>query len=415
MYIKRTDEMLLEINNIKNIKSIKIYDLLISRTSNNLLLPSILVEYDGKVLNLCSKDEYFDELVNKLIEVYNREKNKKYIDDFGRVRTIDINEEDKRILLSGKLTKNSKYDLYKGKENYDNSFIFQIDEVRLLIPIIKYQLESFFKYLNKVLVIDSSLYGYRDNYNMRCKIDGLDSLIILRFKKIDNDRYVISIKGLLSNNRVIVNRIIFNRDRIEIVSSVDDITYSNTINFDSFLLVTNIYSGYEKIVDNRKQLEEVNNPYPNILNDNYTFYLLPWLGYIGIDIKRKEISGKEYIDLKDIVYISSYEDNFNMRNYYYKEYKSNRRNNTITKEILLDNISKDVYGVKVNDQVYLISTYFKQVGFYKALICNKYFYHLVNASKIEEIDISKMIEIGKEDFIDRADVLDQTKISKVMK
>lgn len=414
MYIKRTDEMLLEINNIKNIRSIKIYDLLITKLNNTYILPSVLVVYDGKVLNLCSKDEYFDELVNKLIDVYNKEKDKKYIDDFGREIQIDIDEKTKNLLLSGKLTKNSKYDFYRKKESYDDNFVFQIDEVRLLIPILKYQLESFFKYLNKVLVIDSTLYGYRDNYNMRSKIDGLDTIMILFYKKIDNDRYIIWTKGLLSNNKVIENSIRYSRERIEILSSIDDITYSNVVNINDNEILSKIYSGYRLLVDERKILERVKNPYPNVLHNKYYLYKLPW-GYIGKDIRKKSITDNENVYLNDIVYISNYEDSFNIRNYYYKEYEETKKDNSIGKELLLDNINKCVNGIKVDDQIYLISTYFDQVGFYKTLICNKYFYHLAKAKCLEEIDLNTLVSIDKKEFIDRTDVLDLSKVSKVMK
>ncbi len=413
MRIRKMDDMLLEINSIKNIRYIKIYDLLISRMSDNLLLPAILINYDGKTINLCSKDDYFDELINKVIEVYNDEKNKVYVDDFGREKKIEIDDESKKILLSGNLTKNSKYDLYKKKEKYDDNFIFQIDEVRLLIPIIKYQLELFVKLVDKVLILDSDIYGYKDNYNMRCKINGLDSIIILNYIKIDNCNYRIDVRGLLG--KVISNTITINRDRIEIVSNVDNISYMNSLYTNSKRFVSQVRSDGRRIAYEDHYLSEVDNPISNLIDSDYTFYALPWGGYLGSNITRTELDSNAHIYTNDLVYYLEYNDSFVLRNFYYKEYKKDKKDNTIVRNMLLDNLSKDIYGIKVSDDVYLISTYFDQVGFYKNIVSNKYFYHLVRARNIEEIDRRNIIGIDKKEFLDRTDVLDTERIGRVMK
>ena len=75
------DKELIDIYNIKNIESIKVFDVMSNSGSKILLIPAILIFYDGgKTMCLCNEDKYFDVFVRKVVEVYNLEKDK-VIDD----------------------------------------------------------------------------------------------------------------------------------------------------------------------------------------------------------------------------------------------------------------------------------------------------------------------------------------------
>ena len=90
------DPTLVEIYNIRNIESIKLWDLVSNDEDNKrTVIPAFMVIYDGgKQLNLCAKDKYFDVFVKKITEVYKDEKNNiledALTDPFGLSRHIEI-------------------------------------------------------------------------------------------------------------------------------------------------------------------------------------------------------------------------------------------------------------------------------------------------------------------------------------
>ena len=149
LLIQEMDPMLIKIQEIKDIEEIRFSDLMPSTLGDKItVLPSLLVVYNGgKMLNLCSKDSYFDVLVRKVFQVYNREKDRVVsdptYDPFGLKKKLLIDERTKAILETGSLTKvNEIYSFYDTKKSYDRTLIFQSDTLRMLLPIIKYHLKQ---------------------------------------------------------------------------------------------------------------------------------------------------------------------------------------------------------------------------------------------------------------------------------
>ena len=73
------DKTLLTINSIKNLESIKIYDLPSFKLDDTrkYVLPAMMISYDGgKYLNMYSREKYFNEFVLKVQEVYLKEREK---------------------------------------------------------------------------------------------------------------------------------------------------------------------------------------------------------------------------------------------------------------------------------------------------------------------------------------------------
>ena len=74
--VKRMSEISLQISSIKNLDMVNFYHLFDEGAS----LPGILAYYNNSsVINLCAADEGFPYLLEKIVEVYSREK------EFGRI------------------------------------------------------------------------------------------------------------------------------------------------------------------------------------------------------------------------------------------------------------------------------------------------------------------------------------------
>ena len=189
MMIRIMDPMLIKIYNIKDIEEIKFTDLWPSSRGDKItVLPSLYISYDGgKYLSLCSQDKYFDVFVRKVFQVYNLEKNRVIVDPdfdpFGKRTKLKINDRTKAILESGDLSKiNEIYSFYDQKKSYEHSLAFQSDELRLLLPIIKYHLKQIFDCTDRNIDLSGDVVnGYRNNYGIQYKIDGLDDMLLVNF------------------------------------------------------------------------------------------------------------------------------------------------------------------------------------------------------------------------------------------
>ena len=100
MVIKDFDSTLEDIKSIKNILSIKIYDLINYKNddSRKFILPAMIVVFDSdggrKCLNLCAKDKYFNEFVKKVQSVYEKEKGQGSIFNDGYIYIDDNTKND---------------------------------------------------------------------------------------------------------------------------------------------------------------------------------------------------------------------------------------------------------------------------------------------------------------------------------
>ena len=195
MAIKVMDSLLIKIYGIKDIEEIHITDLVPSSREGKLdVLPSLFIMYDGgKYLSLCSQDKYFDVFVRKVFQVYNLEKDRAIVDPrfnpFGTRTKIRIDDYSKSILESGELTLiNEIYRFYDNKKSYENNLLFQEDEFRILLPIIKYHLKQLFDCTDRVITLDSNnINGYRSNYTLDYKIDGIDDLLLINYVSNGNE------------------------------------------------------------------------------------------------------------------------------------------------------------------------------------------------------------------------------------
>ena len=189
---KGMDSELINIQNIRNLESIRYAEHLLSKG----LIPILQITYDGgKHMILSSTDKYFYSFVKKVIDVYNLEKNSIVDDsltDPFRIRNkIDIDSKTEKVLESGILTDiNSLYSFYKDKHAYNKSLIYQIDEVKSLLPMLIYHLEDFLTSFIVKSTFDTNISGYKDNYTLKHGRFLVDAKSILGIFTLDLDNKI---------------------------------------------------------------------------------------------------------------------------------------------------------------------------------------------------------------------------------
>ena len=190
MQLNRMEEELIQINNIRNLESVKIWDVMLDASHKVLVVPALDVFYDGhRHLSLTAKDKNFNTFVKKVNQVYQDEKNQVHedsmLDPFHLYPTMDIDAKTKRILESGTLEqKNEIYRFYEHKSGYEGSLFFQSEEVALLMPIVRYHIERFYQVTDQVITFDDTLMGYRDQYILNAKRNGTDIFVPILFNKL---------------------------------------------------------------------------------------------------------------------------------------------------------------------------------------------------------------------------------------
>ena len=437
MYVEQMEELLIEIYNIKNLEYINLYDILSTENTKMLVIPAILINYDGgKTLNLCAKDKYFDIYVKKIVEVYNDEKNNVrediLTDPFGYRRNIEIDERTKHILDSGKLEEiNKVYQFYFGKKSYEDSLMFQIDEVKSLLPVIKYHVKELFSLTDRYVIFDDKFSGYRDNYMLSGTINGINSNFILHFEKLDENTYNVALSGLMEKNVKLFMKISFSKDSISIESLVDDYELqSDSLYYVVGDIVKRVHE--IKIKDrvisySNEDLECVCNEYDNIANldneVNLKWFKLPWGALYGIACKIEEVSELEKVIERHNMYISVFNNEFLRKEYYSRTYLRNRTATVTSNEFILDEVRKNMIGVvldKING-IYVVETSFddnvSKTGFYDEKLAKKYFYHVVQSNNgVANIKNENLIDVSKDDgILSNVDLLNKANVLRLVK
>ena len=434
--IDKMDKVLVDIYNIKDIEEIKYTDLVpFGSSSKIILLPSIYVSYDGgKYLNLCSKDKYFDVFVKKVYEVYQKEKDRLFTDrrfsPFGLNSKIKIDDKTKSILESGSIFNISNvYDLYDNKKSYNNSLLFQIDELNMILPIIKYHIKSLFDKTNLVVNFDESLLnGYKNNYSLNYKVNGLDDLLLLNYEKSNNNYYV-KIKSRNNNFPIVVIKLQFDRDKILISSVIDhyNLVYTDLYQVEESHVnhMEKVYKDQEMILYNNKTLDRVDNNHSNLTlldsnDDNLIFYKLPWDGYYGVSSNTNKLGELESVYSSHNKYLGIVDDNFMIREFLYVSYHRDKTLNTNAVDMVLDEACKCVTSLKQDSDIYVIETSFldtlKSSGYYDFNLEGKYFYHVLESDSLDNIKKDNLVSINQDnDIICNADLLDNDTLRKVIR
>jgi len=425
-----TDEELIKIYNIRNIESIKLTDLVQSYDNKRIIVPSLLVVYDnGKVLNLCSRDKYFDVFVKKVRQVYNDEKENiledSLTDPFNMSRTIDIDDRTKKILDGELEFKNELYSFYENKKYYTESLIFEIDEVKMMLNIVKYHLKEMFSKTDITLNFNNQISGYKTNYVINGSINGVNTIFPLIYTKND-DEFIFEIGNIVDDVKI---KIYFRNDRIVVSGFVNKykLFYEDNYFVSTSVVkrVTQLFIDSKLINYENKDLIECQNDFLNLTYDtpnNLKWFKLPWGGLYGINNEIENISEFEKSTQIYNIYLDVFNDSFIRKEHFCKNYKRNDTVSLLGQTVVLDEVKSNTIGVKIDGRMYLIETMFDKVnrpcGFYKLKFENRYFYHVVrsNTPNIGGIKKEKFINISQDDDIFvKEDVLDNIKIRKLVR
>lgn len=432
------DPNLITIYNIRNIESIKVWDLVQNSEGKRLVIPAIMIIYDGgKQLNLCAKDKYFDIYVKKVVEVYRDEKNNTLEDaltDPFRLRSkIEIDEYTRSILESGSLEKiNGIYRFYQDKESYDESLMFQIDEVKSLINMVQYHIKRLFVNTDTNVTFNPEFSGFRDNYVMSGQINGVEHYFPFIYQKNSDNNYEFWINGLVNQNRPVRVSISFKKDGINVVVSIDgyelyeESSYSitnGTVKEIHDVTRKGITIGYKN-----NDLEMIpNNPLSNLesLDEdiNLKWYMLPWGAVYGCDVVLDEVSSTEKIIEVHNMYLDTFDNGFVKKEYYSKNYKRNRTVAVNAEDMMLDEVIKNMIGVSIDKdgKLYVIETSFDKVGLsednYNGTYGGKYFYHGCYAEDgIKGVEKVKLVTLSKkQNVISNSDLVNKYRILKLVK
>lgn len=432
MRVYSMEPELIEIYNIRNLESIKVWDLVMNSSSKTLVIPAILIIYDGgKHMNLCAKDKYFDVFVKKVLEVYRDEKNNiledSLTDPFRLHSRISCDEHSASILDQDSIYDiNEIYKFYRDKDAYRGSLLFQSSNVKPLIPMIKYHLEEFFKNTDRVVSIDSDISGYRDRYVLEGRVDGCLTSFPMTFEKVSDNEYKFQVGGVYKDGSPTDLSINFKNDGLEIVISLGDKLVSTT-NYkivDGAVKVINdvvrngitikYYNGdaplaEESLFDNLKAIDH---------DDNLTWYRLPWGALFGANVNILDLSDSEkVIEIAD-KFIDGTDSSFVCLEHYSKNYKRNKTAKVLADSVVLDSLGKSMIGgsIDADNKIFVIETAFDGIttDYYSN---SKYFYHGVYSDNgVNGIKRESLVPLGySQDVLSGSDLTNKYKMKVLVK
>ncbi len=439
--INNMEQMLVDIYKIKDIEAIYYSDLIssVSQERRITIIPCLSIRYDGgKFLSLCSKDKYFDVFVKKVFAVYNLEKNRivmdHELDPFSLHAHILIDDNAKVLLESGDLTKvNKSYAFYHGKKGYSESLLFLKDVFKMHLPLIEYHLKQLLSLYNiSISFCSDELRGYRKNYTLDYKVDGLDDFLYLEIERMDNRELIVKIRSLNNHFKPLVLHTRFNNSNLTTsISSFDEKLYCvnkySLSNENGVVNTYDVHQNNESIAYYNMLLDKVDNPYENLANIDQTskliWFKLPWNAFYGFSRQMSLISDNESIVNANNKYLSVGDNEFMIREYashYYQRIKSMTTNATY---VVMDEIGKTVRGIPLSheDNIYLIETAFDHMlgssGYYENNLDSRYFYHLVESDNgILGINSDNLVSISSEDdIIMPADLLIKDDVKRLLK
>ena len=423
MKLKNMEEVRIEIEQIKNLKAVYYID--ISSSNNNMMtiIPALMIVYDNqKVLCLSLHDKYFEAFYQKVREVYLKEKDEVLEDDrtdpFKLNRKIKMDALTEKILLQGNIdTIDKVYHEYSDDEAYNESLLFREDQIKPIIPILKYHIIKVLGLLDKVVSIPNNSYKLYQNYLSFCfNIDGNPMLIPVYIEKFENNKICFKIAGLFDQRMVTTISIGFCDDGIKINVLVEDMDF-----LDSYFYHVRdgkVVLEHQTFLQNEMKILETvemgNEKYEsnNLLMENFNWYKLPWGALYGVMEDENRLNPNESIVHSHYAYLEKNEDLL-LLEFISKRFQRRGTKSLIIEDLVIDSMSRKIIGVKM-DNTYLIETSFLSrgmSGYYKEHLEGKYFYSIVEASEVEKIDMTKRKTISKEKgFITKCDLLRREKM-----
>lgn len=452
------DDILKEINQINNIDYINFYDITTNDKDSMVVIPALFINYDNnKQMNISIKDKYFNEFVTKVLEVYNREKsntieiiedeitvfdgikekkrkiytqetiNSKGETEYQEInpflplskKTVKMNKRTKKILENADiLNKNEITGFYTDKDGFSNSLSFECDEMKGILSTVKYIIKEFATFANFNIEFLDNFRGYRTNYAMETLINNILTDIFIKYIKIDNDNYDVTV--MIKGKPININ-IMFMDNSIHIVTRYNDIemTYDFMVSEKGGFYLKNIYKdgNLENYLHGSLDKEDIANR--NIVDlentNDSTWYKLPWGAYLGHHNTSEKLDESSIINTKHVTYYEELENSFFLREFFTKEVKGLSEEVKKRKNMVIDELRKVSMGY-IAKPYFIIETAFKDArgdGIYQEKYNGKYFYHITNADKLSMITRDNLVSVRKQDINDKSDLVDEEKLKKI--
>ena len=414
MTINPMHPVLITINQINNLQRVRFVDITSSIPNNSELVQGLMIKYNnGSRMIMNDHQPFYTEYVRKVNEVYQREKNSRYIDVDGKT---------KKILDNGKFEeKDEVAKFYRNKDSYPRSLIFESDEVKSIIDIIRYKIKEFGDFTNLVIKLSDKFQGYRENYVIEAEINDILTYLQMEYQRIDSTHYKVIINNLIENNKPYEINISFTESSIDIIGTFDDYELANSfyINKTNARSINTFRNGNKILRYQDGFLEQVNNPHPNISNlDNdseSTWYKLPWYAFYGYSEKEKELDESASMTTRHITYLDINNRDFFKIEKYSK--KARRKNSRIESslQVVQDEFTKIPFGFN-RDSYFIIETTFLNAygnGIYEEQYNNRFFYHIAAASTTNEITREDLVSADKDTILEDVDLLNERKLKRL--
>ena len=431
MILNTMDQKLIEINKIKNLEYISFYDVTLpvknGNLTQNVIVPSLMVRADGKTFNYSVMDKDFVRFVHKVITVYHKEKDKAPVE--GATPSlipsgiVFDNEYSKKIFEDARfLDENELVGFYYDKDSYDYSLVFQSDEIKTIMDIVRYVIGDFAEFTKSKIKLSDDWHGYKKGFRNNAIKNNKPVEVKMKYRKINDNEYEVKIFNIGDFGLEYVVNIHFMDNQIYIVGKYGLIETVSEFKLeeDGATYVHFVYKGDEPLMYDSSDLEVVTMPHDNIVNldskDEFTWYKLPWNAYIGRNTKVSEVDKATTISTNHIMYLDIMGDNFYKREFYNKKLFREKTKTQQRIKITVDEFRKRTFGFKLDNDMYLIETCFKKAlgdGEYQDKLINRYFYHIEYANNLDEIKTDTLRPVTKNIVTDKAHLLQEEKVKRI--
>ena len=429
------DPRLQEINGIKELEYIKFHDLVITgdvdEENKQIVIPELLISYNnGKNLSYNSKDEFFEEFVHKVLEVYKEEKGKILDDSTFMPQTLKIEDQRTQNFLDKAdiVNKNEITEIYEDMDSYENSLMFESHEFRTVMDIIRFVIKSFGEFSGANIELSDKVRGMRTNYFVDATVkdktvnDNYVTFSIL-YHKIDDNTYDVSIGNIGGLGKELNIRIALHDDNINITSVYIDgkenflFDYSIAVDNDKALFIKRVLKNGKSILFEPTKLQEEVPQEMNLVElsgstEGFTWYKLPWTAYYGYKGNVDKINDTTSITYRHVVYLDVNNEDFYKRDFYTKKVARNRTLTKVGVNLTTDEIRKATFGC-ARSPYFVIETCFKNTrgdGNYRAKFNNRYFYHVVKAKNLNEIKKDKLKPVSRDMVLRNTDLISNEKL-----
>lgn len=429
------DEELITIYNIRNLESIKLWDIIQDKSNKTLVVPIFSITYDGgKQLSYTAKDKYFNEYVKKVAQVYHDEKNQVYedslTDPFHLYQGIDIDEHTKQVLDSGLLEEKDKiYHFYEGKKGYEGSLLFREDEIAPLMDMVFYHVEKLYQVTDQVVQFSPSFHGYQEQYLLSAKVNGIEHFVPLVATKLSDSTYHFELGNTNSLSPVTMD-LEFKYDALTVKTAFPFLNMTSCANY--FVTKEMVKSTYEVRMndlviryENQDLEKEDTFSLPEFIDktQDLTWFVLPWKAHFGLATSLEDITSSEKMITIHNLYLASFMEHLLEREHYARIYRRNRTTGMDSLEVVLDEVDKSVIGVALSkkDSLYLLETHFldndmNHNGYYDGNLKRRYFYHLGESTKsFEGLNLSSLVPVDSKEVLQASDFLNKAKMKKLVK